>query len=186
MFLTHHSGLVEYKMPQGNTRGGRYNFTDSSYDGVTKNNFLSAGLGLLTDGQLAPEDYAATDGLGWIGWNVKYTPTPYILFEFLNKRIFTSMTLHCNVRDRTKIKLFSKVVVSFNVDDVSFDASMTYKPKNVSSGSSWVNYNVTIHLCQHIGKLMRLNFTYAGDLILISEVTFDSGKFKVLKRPEQL
>ena len=173
-------------MPQGNTRGGRYNFTDSSYDGCTKNHFLSDGLGMLIDGKLAPEDYVATDGLGWIGWNIKFTPTPYIVFEFLNTRIFTSMTLHCNVRDRTKIKLFSKVVVSFNVDDVSFDASMTYKPKNVSSGSSWINYNVTIHLCQHIGKLMRLNFTYAGDWILISEVTFDSGKFKVLKRPEQL
>lgn len=162
-------------MPQGNTRGGRYNFTDSSYDGFTKNHFLSAGLGMLTDGAFAPEDYVDTTGLGWIGWNAKYTPTPYIIFEFLNKRIFHSMTLHCNVRDRTKIKLFSKVVISFNVDGVSYDASLTYKPKNVSSGSSWMNYNVTIDLCRHIGKLMKLNFTYTGHWILISEVTFDSG-----------
>ena len=188
VFLTHHSGLVNYEMPQGNTRGGRYNFTDSSYDGISKNHFLSAGLGMFTDGKLAPKDYAATGGLGWIGWNAKYTPKPYITFEFLNKRIFRSVTLHCNVRDRTKIKLFSKVVVSFNVDGVSFDASLTYEPESVSSGSSWMNYNVTIDLCQHIGKLMKLNFTYAGHWILISEVTFDSGRFTVfvLKRLEQL
>jgi len=188
VFLTHHSGLVKYQMPQGNTGGGRYNFTDSSYDGFTKNNFLSAGLGMLTDGKLAPEDYAATDG--WIGWNEKFTPTPYIIFEFLNIRIFRSMTLHCNVRDRTKIKLFSKVVVSFNVDGVSFNASRTYEPENVSSGLGGMNYNVTIDLCQHIGKLMKLNFTYmyAEGWILISEVTFDSGKFTVfvLKRLEKL
>lgn len=187
VFLTHHSGLVKYQMPQGNARGGRYNFTDSSYDGFTKNHFLSAGLGTLTDGKLAPKDYATAGGSGWIGWNTKDTPTPYIIFEFLNTRIFRSMTLHCNVRDRTKIKLFSKVVVSFNVDGGSFDASRTYEPESVSSGSSWMNYNVTIDLCQHIGKLMKLNFTYAGHWILISEVTFDSGKFTVfvLKRLEQ-
>ena len=173
-------------MPQGNTRGGRYNFTDSSYDGFTKNHFLSGGLGMLTDGKLAPEDYATAGGLGWIGWNAKYTPTPYIIFEFLDTRIFTFVTLHCNVRDGTKIRLFSKVVVSFNVDGVSFDALMIYEPKTVSSGSSWINYNVTIDLCRHIGKFIKLNFVYAGHWILISEVTFDSGKFKVLKRPEQL
>lgn len=187
-FLTHYSGLVTYKMPQGNIRGGKYNFTDSSYDGYIKNHFLSAGLGMLTDGKLAPEDYVDSDGLGWVGWNAKYTPTPYIIFEFLDTGIFRSMTLHCNVRDRTKIKLFSKVVISFNVDGVSFDASVTYKPKSVSSGSSWMNHNVTIDLCQHIGKSVKLNFTYTGDWILISEVTFNSGKFKtfVLKRPENL
>ena len=167
-------------MPQGNARGGRYNFTDRSYDGFTKNHFLSSGLGMLTDGKLGPEDYVDTDGLGWIGWNSKDTPEPYIIFEFLDTRIFYSMTIHCNVRDRTSIKLFSKVVVSFNVDGVSFDASLTYKAKNVSSGSSWMNYNVTIDLCRHIGKLMKLNFTYAGYWILISEVTFNSGKLNSL------
>ncbi|KAJ7334451.1 DNA damage responsive protein [Desmophyllum pertusum] len=103
---------------------------------LPKKHFLSSGLGMLTDGSLAPEDYVDTDGLGWIGWNAKDTPTPYIIFEFLDTRIFHSMTIHCNVRDRTKIKLFSQVEVSFNVDGVAFDASLTYKPKNVSSGSS--------------------------------------------------
>ena len=173
--FTHYSGLVTYKMPQGNTREGRYNFTDSSYDGFTKSHFLSAGLGMLTDGKLAPEDYVDSDGLGWIGWNVKDTPKPYIIFEFLNTRIFHAMTLHCNVRDTAKVKLFSKVVINFSVDGVSFYESFEYKSKSVSSGSSWMNYNVTIDLHQHTGKLMKLLFSYTGHWILISEVTFNSG-----------
>lgn len=165
-----------YNMSQGNARGGKYNFTDSIYDGFTKNNFLSNGLGFLTDGKLALADYVDSSGLGWIGWHARNTPAPYITFEFLDTRIFHSMTIHCNVRDRTKIKLFSEVEVSFNVDGVSYDASLTHRPKDVSSGSSWINYNVTVDLCRHIGKLVMLNFTYAGEWILISEVTFRSGK----------
>ena len=162
-------------MPQGNARGGKYNFKDWGYDGLTKNHFLSSGLGMLTDGNLAPEDYIASGGLGWIGWSVKDTPAPYVIFEFMETRIFRSVIIHCNIRDRTKINLFSKVVVEFNVDVVSFDANLTHKPEAVSSGLRWMNYNVTINLCQHIGKLVRLNFTYGGDWILISEVTFSSG-----------
>ena len=150
-------------MPQGDSRGGRYNFTDSIYDhGLTKNNFLSSGLGFLTDGKLAPADYIDSNGLGWVGWHVKNTlmcAIPYITFEFLDTRIFHSVTVHCNVRDRTMIKLFSKVEVSFNVDGVTFDASLIHSPKDVSSGSSWINYNVTIDLCRHVGKLVKLNFT---------------------------
>ena len=163
-------------MPQGNTlEGGRYSFTDLSYDGLTKNNFLSYGLGMLTDGKLAPKNYVDTNGLGWIGWNVKDTPTPYIIFEFLNTRIFRAMTLHCNVKDRAMIQLFSKVVISFSVDGVSFNESLEYETKNVSSSSSWMNYNVTINLHQHTGKFMKLQFSYRGHWILISEITFHPG-----------
>ena len=168
-------------MPQGNARGGRYNFIDSGYDGLTKNHFLSSGLGMLTDDNLASEDYTDNGGLGWIGWSVKDTPAPYVIFEFMETRIFRSVIIHCNFKDRTEINLFSKVVVEFNVDVVSFDANLTHKPKAVSSGSSWMNYNVTINLCQHIGKLVKLNFTYGGDWILISEVIFTSGKCNFCK-----
>lgn len=152
---THYSGLVTYTMPQGKTREGRYSFTDSGYDGlITESHVLYAGLGMLTDGKLAPEDYFGTYGLGWIGWNAKHTPKPYIIFKFLNTRIFRAMTLHCNARDTEKIKLFSKVKIRFSIDGVYSSKSILYKPKKVSSGSSWMNYNVTIDLQQRIGKLV--------------------------------
>lgn len=165
-------------MPQGNSRGGRYNFTDSIYDGLTKDNLLSFGLGFLSDGQLAPApaDYVDSSGLGWIGWHAKDTPDPYVVFEFLGTRIFRSVTIHCNVGDQTGIKLFAEVKVSFSLDGTSFDTLRTHRPKDVTSGSSWINHNVTIDLCQHIGKYVKFNFTYAGEWILISEVAFRSGK----------
>ena len=166
-------------MPQGNSRQGMYNFTDLIYDGEDKKDILSNGLGFLTDGILAPADYEVSSGLGWIGWNSKDTPAAYIIFEFFQTRIFHSMTLHCNVRAVDNIKLFSKVDVSFSVGDGdAFDVSLApYSPKNVSSGSSWLNSNVTVDLCRHIGKKIKLDFTYAAEWILISEVSFKSGEY---------
>ena len=96
-------------MLQGNSLDGRYNFTDSSYDGLTKGRRLVSGLGMLTDGRLANEDLTVNNGLGWIGWNMKETPKPFIIFDFLNKRIFNSATFHCNAKDQIHIKLFSRV-----------------------------------------------------------------------------
>ena len=162
-------------MPQGNEREGRFNFTDSIYDGLTKDNFLSSGLGFLSDGRLAPADYVYNSGLSWIGWNVKRTPAPYIIFEFLDTRIFHSVTIHCNIRDQAMVKLFSEVKASFSVDGTSFNTSRTHRSKHVTSGSSWINYNATVDLCKNTGKSVKLNFTYAGEWILISEVTFRSG-----------
>lgn len=156
-----------------------YNFTDSSYDGVVKDNSLSLGLGMLTDGHLAPVNYADTNGVGWIGWNAEDTPDPYIRFEFLNTRIFHSVTIHCNVRDGADVQLFSNVTVRFGEDVATFDKSLSFKPKQVSSGLGWKNYNVTIDLCKHVGKFIELKFTYAGNWILISEISFNSGKFIV-------
>lgn len=168
------NGLVAYAMPQGSTMGARYNFTDSIYDGLTKNSFLSSGLGFLTDGRPALADFVDGNGLGWIGWDAKNTPAPYIVFKFLDTRIFYHVTIHCNVRDQASVKLFSKLEVSFSEDGVTFHASVTKRPKAVTSGTSWINRNVTIDLCRNTGKSVQLNFSFAGDWILISEVTFES------------
>ena len=159
--------------------GARYNFTDSIYDGLTKNSFLSSGLGFLTDGRPALADFVDGNGLGWIGWDAKNTPAPYIVFKFLDTRIFHHVTIHCNVRDQASVKLFSKLEVSFSEDGVTFHASVTKRPKAVTSGTSWINRNVTIDLCRNTGKSVQLNFSFAGDWILISEVTFESGMSSV-------
>ncbi|XP_067015936.1 discoidin domain-containing receptor 2-like isoform X2 [Acropora muricata] len=168
------NGLTAYNMPQGNTLEGRYNFTDSIYDGLIKNNSLSSGLGFLTDGSLALADYDIDNGLGWIGWHALHTPTPYIIFEFLDTRIFRNVTIHCNVRDRASIQLFCQVEVSFSNDGVTFNAKMSHRPKTITSGTGWKNHNVTIDLCQNTGKVVRFSFSYAGDWILMSEISFNS------------
>lgn len=163
-------------MPQGNTFEGRYNFTDSIYDGLIKNNFLSSGLGFLTDGSLALADYEIANGLGWIGWHAVHTPVPNIIFEFLDTRIFLNVTIHCNVRDSASIQLFSQVEVSFSNDGVSFNATVSHRPKTIANGTGGKNHNVTIDLCRNTGKVVRFDFSYAGDWILMSEITFNSGR----------
>lgn len=168
------NGLTAYKMPQGNTLEGRYNFTDSIYDGLIKNNFLSSGLGFLTDGSLAVADYDIDNGLGWIGWHSEHTPTPNIIFEFSDIRIFHNVTIHCNVRDSASIQLFSQVEVSFSNDGVTFNGTMSHRPKTIASGIGWKNHNVAIDLCRNTGKAVKFNFSYAGDWILMSEITFNS------------
>ena len=163
-------------MPQGNTLEGRYNFRDSVYDGLIKNNLLSSGLGFLTDGSLALADYDIDNGLGWIGWHSVHTPTPNIIFEFSDTRIFHNVTIHCNVRDAASIQLFSQVEVSFSNDGVTFNATIAHRPKKITSGPGWKNHNVNINLCRNTGKVVRFNFSYAEDWILMSEITFDSGR----------
>ena len=164
------TGLTAYAMPQGNT------LEDSIYDGLIKNNFLSSGLGFLTDGSFALADYIFDNGLGWIGWHAVHTPTPNIIFEFLDTRIFHNVTIHCNVRDRALIQLFSQVEVSFSNDGVTFNATIAHRPKTITSGTGWKNHNVAINLCRNTGKVVKFNFRYAGDWILLSEITFNSGR----------
>ena len=170
-------------MLQGNSLDGRYNFTDSSYDGLTEGRLLFSGLGMLTDGRLASENLSVNNGLGWIGWNMKETPKLYIIFGFLNKRIFTSATFHCNVKDQTHIKLFSRVEIKFSETTQNGSSpDLMQEPKEISvPSSSSINHNVTIDLCRRVGKSVRFKFTYRGQWILISEVIFNSGKLKDLQ-----
>ena len=44
-------------MPQGDKRGATYEFYDWNYDGEWRGDYLTNGLGSLTDGNLGPQDY---------------------------------------------------------------------------------------------------------------------------------
>ena len=139
---------------------------------------------MLTDGRLANEDLTVNSGSGWIGWNMKETPKPFIIFDFFNKRIFNSATFHCNVKDQTHIKLFSRVEIRFDKTmQNGYLPDLIQEPKeiSISSSSPSINRNVTIYLCRRVGKSVRFNFTYSGQWILISEVFFNSGKLKISK-----
>ena len=138
---------------------------------------------MLTDGRLANENLTVNNGLAWIGWNMKETPKPFIIFDFLNKRIFNSAIFHCNVKDQIHIKLFSRVEIRFSKTMQNGSSpDLMQEPKEISvPSSSSINHNVTIDLCRRVGKSVRFNFTYRGQWILISEVIFNSGKLKDLQ-----
>jgi hypothetical protein len=167
--------LVSYTMSPGNTRKPGYNLTDVIFDGVVTPDQLVSGLGFLTDGVLAPENFVTRNGYGWIGWYSKETQSPFIKFDFLKRRVFRSVTFHCNIRTRSSIQLFKAVKISFTDDSVNPHAHVTHYTKDVSSGYKWINYNVTVDLCLNYAKRLRMRFTYGGEWMLISEVIFDSG-----------
>lgn len=48
-------GLLSYSMPQGSVRAeSLWNFYDNTYDGIWDGQYLSSGLGALTDGRVGP------------------------------------------------------------------------------------------------------------------------------------
>ena len=160
---------------QGNVLQKKYNLSDISYNGIVSGSALSAGQGVLTDHELASDNYEDNNGHGWIGWQATKSPNPHITFTFIEPRIFSSVTFHCNVRTLTKVELFSAVSVGFSLNGTSYDTLERYEPPDVNSAHGWLSYNVTINLCGQTAKFVQIRFEYRGDWILLSEVIFVTG-----------
>jgi len=91
-------------MPQGERRGSDVNLYDFTYDGRVTDNYLSGGLGQLTDGveghhnfRLDPDGWGHK-GYEWVGWRNDSTERPgsdagfvEIAFEFERARNFTAV-----------------------------------------------------------------------------------------------
>lgn len=87
-------------MPQGDKRGGGWEFFDATYDGYWDGE-LKRGLGQLTDGKIGPDNFKAgyyEQGQGWVGWkNDTRNGQPIeIKFEFDTVREFTDVHIFCN------------------------------------------------------------------------------------------
>ena len=185
LFLLFFSGIVSYTMPQGNsltvTGVKTLKFQDDIYDGDTTGRTLSGGMGVLTDVTFGSKDVRRPKG--WIGWNRNLVTTPYIVFEFEKQRIFRSVTFCCNLRDSYNITVFSDVKVGSSMTAEKFDSMIKYEAPVLLSGKFYRNYNATVDICGATGKYVKCEFSYRADWILISEVTFDSGKTFVCLRP---
>lgn len=82
---------VSYDMPNGST--GSFTYFDDSYSGsgnkAVPGAALSGGLGDLTDGVIATQNWNATPG-PYVGWQ----SDPIITFHFDQVYAFTAITLH--------------------------------------------------------------------------------------------
>jgi hypothetical protein len=167
-------------MPVGQTtRNGRVHYKDTSYSGVIINGFYKGGTGILTDGTFGPADSKESRGKGWVGWNATFTQSQYIdiIFEFSGVRKFTNVTLTVNVNKTRDNAVFNRSQIFFSSTDDSFSNTpiLQYCPGDFQAKNG--SNDVTLSLCEHTARFMKLRLYLGGRWLLISEISFNSGIF---------
>lgn len=171
-------GIVSYSMPQGDKRANSWEFYDNAYDGHWDGEKLFNGLGQLTDGITAPDDfkvpYYDQAVEGWVGWKNETRVGPIeIVFEFDKVREFTSVEVHCNNQFMKDVLVFAKAKVSFSVGGKRYKGepiSYDYIEDRIFDTAR----NVSIKLHHRVGRFVKLQLYFGGKWMLISEVTFNS------------
>lgn len=183
-------GIVEYRMPQGNLRNPDIDLTDATYDGLNIDDFLSGGLGQLTDGEEGQSNFRqsshGTKGYEWIGWrSTDANPTSAspvtINFRFDDVRNFTAVRFYANNMFSKEVRVFRSAVVSFSggkvgkvigegdQDPIEFDY---VRDTIIEYGRS-----VLVPLENRVGSQVTVQLEYDARWIMISEVEFDSGRY---------
>ncbi|XP_066156876.1 discoidin domain-containing receptor 2-like [Euwallacea fornicatus] len=171
-------GIVSYSMPQGDKRNS-WEFYDSSYDGHWDGEKLKYGLGQLTDGQIAPDDFKLSfheSGQGWVGWrnDTRDNKPVEIIFEFDKIREFTAVNIYTNNQFTKEVQVFNESKVFFSIGGKrykgepitydSFEDKIMETPRNVS-----------IKLHHRVGRFVKVQLYFSSRWILISEVSFESS-----------
>jgi hypothetical protein len=146
--------------------------------------FLLDGLGQLTDGILAGDDYHLTDnvqgigktGYDWIGWKRRPPSTSNIniLFQFDTLRNLTSIRLHTSNLFTRDIYLFHSIMITNCEDNIS-KTFLIINDDIINTQARFIN----ISLASGQGILTKclkiiLTFNNRSKWILISEIIFDS------------
>ncbi|XP_044269322.1 discoidin domain-containing receptor 2-like [Tribolium madens] len=173
-------GILSYSMPQGDKRGTSWEFYDTAYDGHWDGEKLQYGLGQLTDGKVAPDDFKASfyqtnSQQGWVGWknDTRKNKPIEIVFEFDKVREFTAVHIYTNNQFTKDVQVFSQAKVLFSVggkrykgEPITFD----YMEDRI-----WETpRNVSIRLYHRVGRFVKIQLQFAARWLMISEVTFDS------------
>ena len=172
-------GILTYSMPIGHaTKNGKFSFKDTSYDGVITNGVYKGGTGILTDGKFGPDEAKQNKGEGWVGWFQELSTSPYIdiTFEFSGVRKFKDVTLAVNVHTKRSYAVFNKSEIFFaSTSDGFSDTFLQFCPKKIPDRDAPYCENVTLPLCENIAKFIKLRLYFGGGLLLLTEITFNSG-----------
>ncbi|XP_030749296.1 discoidin domain-containing receptor 2-like [Sitophilus oryzae] len=173
-------GVTSYSMPQGDKKGSSWELYDFTYDGHWDGEKLKSGLGQLTDGLIAPEDFKLAfhqeNTQGWVGWknDTREGKPIEIVFEFDRIREFTAVHLYTNNQFTRDVQVFSEARVFFSVagkrykgEPITFD----YMEDRIFETPR----NVSIKLHHRVGRFVKLQLFFASKWILISEIAFDSS-----------
>lgn len=172
-------GIVSYSMPQGDKKGQNWEFYDTAYDGHWDGEKLRHGLGHLTDGKVAPEDFKVPlydhEVQGWVGWkNDSRENRPIeITFEFDKVREFSAVHIYANNQFTKDVQVFSSATVQFSVGGKIYKGEpITYD--YMEDCIFETPHNISIKLHHRVGRFVKLQLHFANRWMLLSEITFDS------------
>lgn len=173
-------GIVSYSMPQGDKRGASWEFYDFAYDGHWDGEKLKYGLGQLTDGQIAPDDFKLSfhqeNVQGWVGWknDTRENKPIEIIFEFDKIREFTNVHIFTNNQFTRDVQVFSEAKVFFSIGGKRYKGEpITYESFENKVLESPRNVSIKLH--HRVGRFVKLQLYFAARWILVSEVTFESS-----------
>ncbi|KAL5012628.1 hypothetical protein ScPMuIL_011179 [Solemya velum] len=175
---------VSYSMPQGDKRGSEVDLFDFTYDGKFENNYLSNGLGQLTDGGTGEANFRhAPLGLGmrgyeWVGWKNESTTAESsspieIIFKFETVRNFSEVIIHCNNFFSKEVRVFKTAMIYFS-NGGKYYLSQPVRFDFVRDTVVELARHVVIRLENNVGRYLKLALYFDARWMMISEVHFDS------------
>lgn len=164
---------LSYDMPNGDgvLSGGSFNYWDLNYTGSGNTSLdgdpLSGGLGDLTDGIIATENWFTTenlDGTGpYVGWRAGLNGNPLITFNFASGTVIETLTVFVDDSDGNGgVDLPDAVVIngtSYDVDQFLIGT----EPKSF-----------TFSNLGFAGETLTVELITSADWVFASEITFDS------------
>lgn len=170
---------VAYDMPNGDgqAHGGSYNYWDRGYTGIgsttTDGAFLSGGLGDLTDGVIANQNWYLTEnnaGTGpYVGWlNVN----PTIKFRFVGSPSISSVTLYLDDSNGAG-GVNPPASINLSVDG---GPALSYAVTDPASGAP---FSVTLPIGQTVNNYIDVTLNRSYPWTFMSEVQFNDGSSRV-------
>ena len=159
-------------------RGSMLELMDHTYDGHEDSltGDLRGGLGQLVDGRYGADGFKGGNGYDWVGWKRAEKPAVNLIFAFNDIRRFSTVDVFVNNHFTKDIQVFSRAKVYFSNEEDKFGddrvVDFEYMPDLALENAR----NVTIDLKGEHGKFVMVQLYFAAKWILISEVTFVSGK----------
>lgn len=192
-------------MPQGDTRDSDLQLYDYTYDGLHKDGRLFLGVGQLLDGVYGSDQLRTSafslekrrarraktsgnkmaaqsprPGYEWVGWrndSVLSREPIDLTWKFDRVRRFDRVVIHASNLVRKDVGIFRKATLMFSVggkyyldDAVAFDLPTLLYAQASSSA------NISIPLHGRVGQYAKMLLYFSARWMLISEVTFESGK----------
>uniref|UniRef100_A0A7N9AU97 receptor protein-tyrosine kinase n=1 Tax=Mastacembelus armatus TaxID=205130 RepID=A0A7N9AU97_9TELE len=181
-------GLKAYTAPVGHVMqlpGMPVYLNDSTYDGSTEQGMQFGGLGQLCDGVLGGDDFIQTKelrvwpGYDYLGWSREALGqgSVDIEFHFERPRVFHNMQVHSNNRHTQGVRVFSKVECLFKPGILQpWSSPALTLPVPLEDLKDPSSRPISLPLGGQPAQILRCKFYFADRWLLISEISFLSGR----------